>query len=157
MNSMENFFNWMVKPLPKEEVLIWLNVQNMNFEKIELYGDIFKSLNYIIMDTYLGSDTNNFETKIILSQEDNKSHFEWCWNKLLEDFRKENIKIKHSGQHKDYLESFYNDTFYNQKEKSVKKSIPEFLVDVFDVEKAFTKSDLDVLTEFYKLLEKNIE
>jgi len=154
---MENFFNWMVKPLPKEEVLIWLNVQNMNFEKIELYGDIFKSLNYIIMDTYLGSDTNNFETKIILSQEDNKSHFEWCWNKLLEDFRKENIKIKHSGQHKDYLESFYNDTFYNQKEKSVKKSIPEFLVDVFDVEKAFTKSDLDVLTEFYKLLEKNIE
>jgi hypothetical protein len=154
---MENFFNWMVKPLPKEDVLVWLNVQNMNYEKIELYGDIFKSLDHIINDTYLGNDNNASETKIILSPEDNRAHFDWCWNKLLEDFRKENIKIKHGGQHRDYLESFYNDTFYNQKEKSVKKSIPEFLMDVFDIEKAFTKSDLDVLTEFYKLLEKNID
>jgi hypothetical protein len=28
---------------------------------------------------------------------------------------------------------------------------------VFDIDKQFTKSDLDILTELYKLLEKNIE
>ena len=155
MNSMENFFNWMSKPIPKDEVIIWFNVHNMNYEKIELYGDIFKSLNHIILDTYMGDETH--ETRISLSQEDKELHFEWCWNKMLEDFRKENIIIKHGGEHKEYFKSFFFDTFYNQTEKNVKESIPNFLFEVFDVEKPFSKSDLDILTELYKLMEKNIE
>lgn len=155
MASMENFFNWMSKPIPQDEVVIWFNVHNMNYERIELYGDIFKSLNYIIIDTYMGEDTS--ETKISLSQEDKESHFEWCWNKMLEDFRRENIIIKDGGEHKEYFKSFFFDTFYNQSERNVKDSIPNFLVEVFDVEKPFSKSDLDILTELYKLMEKNIE
>jgi len=39
---MENFFNWMSKPVPPDEVIVWFNVHNMNYEKIELCGDIFK-------------------------------------------------------------------------------------------------------------------
>ena len=155
MNSMENFFNWMSKPIPKDEVIIWFNVHNMNYERIELYGDIFKSLNYVIIDTYMGEETK--ETKISLSQEDKESHFEWCWNKMVEDFKRENIIIKHGGEHKEYFRSFFFDTFYNQSERNVKDSIPNFLVEVFDVEKPFSKSDLDILTELYKLMEKNIE
>jgi hypothetical protein len=152
---MENFFNWMSKPIPQDEVVIWFNIHNMNYERIELYGDIFKSLNYVILDTYMGEETN--ETKISLSQEDKESHFEWCWNKMVEDFRRENIIIKHGGEHKEYFKSFFFDTFYNQSERNVKDSIPNFLVEVFDVEKPFSKSDLDILTELYKLMEKNIE
>jgi hypothetical protein len=152
---MENFFNWMSKPIPKDEVIIWFNVHNMNYERIELYGDIFKSLNYIIIDTYMGDETN--ETKISLSQEDKELHFEWCWNKMVEGFKKENIIIKHGGDHKEYFRSFFLDTFYNQSERNVKDSIPNFLFEVFDVEKPFSKSDLDILTELYKLMEKNIE
>ena len=155
MNSMENFFNWMSKPVPKEEVIVWFNVHNMTYEKIDLYGDIFKSLNFIITDTYLGEDMS--ETKILMSEEDNTLHFNWCWNKLLEDFKKENIIIKHGGPHKDYLESFFSDSYYNQKEENIKSVIPEFIFEVFDIEKPFSKSDLDILTELYKLLEKNIE
>ena len=155
MNSMENFFNWMAKPLPKDEVEIWFNVHNMNYEKIELYGDIFKSLNHIITDTYLGDDAS--ETKITMSEDDNVAHFDWCWNKTLEDFKKENVLIKHGGKHKDYYKSFFMDTFYNQKEKNIKDSIPNFLIDVFEVDKPFSKSDLDILTELYKLMEKNID
>ena len=152
---MENFFNWMSKPIPKDEVIIWFNVHNMNYERIELYGDIFKSLNHIILDTYMGDETS--ETKISLSQEDKDLHFEWCWNRMVDDFRKENIIIKHGGEHKEYFKSFFSDTFYNQPEKNVKESIPNFLFEVFDVEKPFSKSDLDILTELYKLMEKNIE
>ena len=153
---MENFFNWMSKPIPKDEVSVWFNVHNMNYEKIELYGDIFKSLNIKIIQTYLG-EVDNTETKINFSQEDKEAHFEWCWNKTLEDFRKENIKIKHGGEHKKYFKEFFMETFYNQSENNVKKNISNFIIDVFDVEKSFTKSDLDILTELYKLLEKNLE
>jgi hypothetical protein len=49
------------------------------------------------------------------------------------------------------------DTFYNQLERSVKESIPVFLDEIFDVFKPFSKSDLDMITEMYKLMEKNVE
>lgn len=152
---MENFFNWMNKPIPKEEVTIWFNVHNMNYEKIELFGDFFKSLNQTIIDTYLGNDES--ETKIWLSEEDNVKHFEWCWEKTLESFIKEKIIFRKIGGHKDYFENFFKETFYNQKEKNLKEAIPTFLTEVFDIDKPFSKSDLDILTELYKLLEKNIE
>jgi hypothetical protein len=152
---MENFFNWMTKPLPKEELIIWFNVHNMTYEKIDLCGDFFKSLNQIIMDTYLGDSTS--ETKISLSYDDNLSHFEWCWNKVIENFKRENIIIKSDGEHKDYFQSFFMDTFYNQTESSLKKSISKFLNEIFEIGITYSKSDLDLLTELYKLIEKNSE
>jgi hypothetical protein len=152
---MENFFNWMAKPLPKDEIIIWFNIHNMTYEKIELYGDVFKSLNHIILDTYLGDDVS--ETKITLSEEDKISHFDWCWKKVIDDFRRENIIIKHDGEHKEYFKSFYLETFYNQNEIRIKDSIPKFLSDIFDVTMTYSKSDLDLLTELYKLIEKNSE
>lgn len=158
MNSMENFFNWMSKPIPTDEVVIWFNVHNMIYERIDLYGDIFKSLNHIIIDTYMGESLgNSSETKILLTQEDKDLHFDWCWNKMVENFKKENININSEGNHKNYFKEFYTDTFYNQPEKSIKESIPVFLDELFDIFKPFSKSDLDMITEMYKLMEKNVE
>lgn len=156
MNSMENFFNWMSKPIPSDEVTIWFNIHNMNFEKIELYGDIFKSLNYVIVDTYMGDSGEPNETKITLSQEDKEQHFEWCWLKVVDNFKKENVNIKEQGEHKDYFKSFFMDTFYNHQDRAVRESIPSFIFEVFDVDKPFSKSDLDILTELYKMLEKRV-
>lgn len=155
MNSMENFFNWMSKPIASDEVTIWFNVHNMNYEKIELIGDFFKSLNNTISDTYFGEESQ--ETKIALNQEDKDSHFEWCWKKVVDDFLKENIVVNQSGEHKNYFKEFYMESFYNQPDKNVKTNIPNFINDVFETQKVFTKSDLDILTELYKLLDKNIK
>jgi hypothetical protein len=152
---MENFFDWMAKPVPKDEVLIWFNVHNMIYEKIELYGDIFKSLNAIIIDTYLGD--SNSETKINLSEYDKLSHFDWCWKKMVKDFERENVNIKIKGDHKEYFQSFFMDSFYNQSEKKIKESISRFLNEIFDYNMVYSRPDLDLLTELYKLLEKNME
>jgi len=152
---MENFFEWMSKPIPEEEVDVWFNVHNMNIEKIGLCGDFFKGLYLIIRETYLGEDDS--EIKIQMSDEDTLNHFDWCWNKNLENFQKENIFFKKEGSHKDYAKSFFLDTFYKPKDKSLKKAIPTFLEDVFCLETAFSKSDLDLLTELYGLLFKNFE
>jgi hypothetical protein len=152
---MENFFNWMSKPVPHEEVIVWFNVHNMNYEKIEICGDIFKSLYLTMYDTYLGED--GVETGIEMSHEENVQHFEWCWKTIVENFRKENIIVSTEGKHKDYFKSFFLDTFYDPKEKNIKGAIPNFMDDVFNLDKPFTKSDLDILTELYTLVDKNIE
>ena len=104
---MENFFNWLSKPIPKDEIVTWFNVHNMYYEKIELYGDIFKSLNQIIVDTYLGSDVN--ETKIVLSEEDNISHFDWCWKKTVENFQIIDDVVLY-----DFMNQYSNVHFENQ-------------------------------------------
>lgn len=151
---MENFFEWMSKPISKEDVIVWFNVNNMYYDKINLFGDIFKSLNHIVEDTYMGDDVS--ETKIVITHEDDELHFEWCWKTLVENFEKEQIKINLTGEHKNYFKTFYIDTFYNSNEKALKKSMSIFLLEVFDLDKPFTKSDLDILTEIYKLLDNNI-
>jgi hypothetical protein len=103
------------------------------------------------------SNGNAIETKIVLSQDDKKSHFDWCWEKMIENFKKENVVITLNGEHKDYLKSFYMDTFYNQSEKKVKDSVPIFLNEIFNMSKPFSKSDLDMLTEIYTMMEKNVK
>ena len=49
------------------------------------------------------------------------------------------------------------ETFYNQNDVKIKNSIPKFLSEIFDVTMTYSKSDLDLLTELYKLIEKNSE
>ena len=154
---MENFYSWMMKPVNREDVEIWFNINNMIYEKRQLFSDFTFSLYDIIKTTYLGDDiTNPSETKIILSQQEKENHFEWCWNKTLENFSKENIKFNLTGEHKDYYEKFYMDLFYNAENNKISGNILMFFEELFNEDKMFTKSDLDMLTEIYKLLNKNI-
>jgi hypothetical protein len=151
---MENFFNYMTQTVPKEDLILWLNIHNMYYERIELFGDIFKTLYFIISDTYLGNEDN--ETKIIISQKDNDNHFNWCWEKLIDGFLKEDILIEEYGDHKDYFKSFFDDSFYGVNKSQLRLSIPNFLDDIFNMDKEFVKPDLDILTEYYKILQKHV-
>jgi len=153
---MENFFNYISKPLQPEDVDVWFRVNNIIPEKLELYSDFTHSLNDLINVTYLGENEIN-ETKIILTEDDTKNHFEWCWNKVITNFSKESINFDKKGEHFDYFESFFMETFYNQKDIKVKSSIGFFFKDLFNYEKTFTKSDLDMVTTIYKLLDKQLK
>lgn len=152
---MENFFRWMSKPIPEDEVVVWFSVNNMITEKIELFGDLFKTLYTVMSDTYLGEEGD--ETKIAMTQEDKLQHFEWCWKKTIENFNKEKIQIQEEGKHKDYFWEFFKDTYYNQQNQAVRETIPQFIDDLFNLKKPFAKSDLDILTELYKAIDKNIQ
>jgi hypothetical protein len=154
---MENFYSWMMKPVNHDDVEVWFNVNNMIHEKRQLFSDFTFSLYYLIKSTYLGDDTDNkSETKLVLSQDEKLNHFDWCWKKTLENFSKENIKFSDKGEHREYYEKFFMDLFYNAENKSISENIHKFFEELFDEEKMFTKSDLDMLTEIYKLLNKNI-
>jgi len=152
---MENFFNYITKPVRPEDVDVWFRSNNIIPEKLELYNDFIHSLNILIVKTYLG-DTTGDETKITLSDDDIENHFKWCWNKTLDSFKKESITFNLTGEHYEYFISFFLDTFYKQKNDQIKSSINEFFNDLFDIKKPFTKSDLDMISSIYKVLDKNI-
>ena len=100
---------------------------------MELYYDFSFSLYYLILETYLGEEDNINETKIVMSNEDKQKHFDWCWDKTINNFNKENIVFKDKGEHYDYFNQFFMDTFYSHPEKGIRESIPNFLFGVFDV------------------------
>jgi hypothetical protein len=154
---MENFFNYISKPVHPDDVQVWLNINNIIPEKVDLYSDFTSSLYKLILNTYLGEDDKSNESNIKLTEEDNTKHFDWCWKKTIENFTKENIKFYSKGEHYDHFKSFFDEVYYNQKEQKVKDQIGVFFEDLFDLKKPFTKSDIDMLTDLYKSLDKNLK
>ena len=102
---MENFFSYISKPVNPDEFEFWVDTNNICFIKLELYKDFVISLVNLIYDTYLGEEEIG-ETNIRLTNEDNLKHFEWCWKKTLENFRKEKIIFEPDGDHYDFIKSF---------------------------------------------------
>jgi hypothetical protein len=153
---MNDFINWISIPVPDDELKIWFSINNIVFEKSELFRDFCFGLVTLINETYLGNN-EQFESNLQMSQEDNENHFNWCWNKIVENFKKENIFFITEGKHKEYFKLFLDDVFYNQSNLTVKKTISTFIDDLFNRSKGFSKSDLELFTEIYKLLDSNLE
>jgi hypothetical protein len=153
---MENFINWISKPLNSEDITLWFNVNNIIVEKFELFFDFTIGLVDLIQNTYLGSFDEKTETTIFLSEEEKNKHFEWCWNKTIENFKKEKIEFNLIGEHKEYFYDFFSEAFYSQKNEVVRDSIYKFYDNIFNINLQYTKSDLDMLTELYKKLDKNL-
>lgn len=140
-----------------EDVLVWFDANNIIYEKLELFSDFSLSLHELVIKTYLGETNVPNDTKIVLSNDDNEKHFDWCWKKLLDNFEKEGIKFSSRGEHYEYYKAFFFDIFYNQKEERIRESVGQFFDELFDMEKGFTKSDLDMVATIYKFLDKNIK
>lgn len=154
--TMDNFLNYITKNLDSEEVDIWFKVNNIIPEKMELYYDLSHGLYLLIKSTYLGNSELNSETKVVMTQEDNFKHFEWCWNKTIENFAKENIIFENQGDHKEYFFSLFNEIYYSQSKEILRESIDVFFNDLFNREKPFTQVDLDLIYNIYKTLDKNL-
>lgn len=153
---MDNFFNYITKNVNSEDVDIWFKSNNIITEKMELYYDLSFSLFTLIKTTYLGSTEDTSETKVNMTDEDNKKHFDWCWNKTIDSFAKENINFEREGEHRDYFYSLFSEIFYQQTKGEIRNSIDSFFNDLFNRDKPFTQVDLDLIYNIYKTLDKNL-
>ena len=141
----------------KSDVDLWFRAHNIQKEYSELFEDFCFSLIYLIQDTYLGdSHGESRETKISLNDDDKKGHFQWCWNTVISNFQKENIKFSFKNDDYDYFESFLFEVYYDQPDIEVRESISPFLTQLFDMNRTFTKSDLEMYTDMYKVLERSL-
>jgi hypothetical protein len=153
---MENFFSYISKPVDLDDLQLWIEKNNICFNKFDLYRDFVSSLVNLIYETYLGNDTNR-TTNIVLDKEDDEKHFDWCWSRTIENFKKERIFFKGNGEHLDFFKGFIIETFYNQDIDDVKFSLNKFFDEIFNLDGLHTMSDLDLLKTIYKSLDKNLE
>lgn len=128
---------------------VWYRAYNITTEKIELFHDFIHSVYTLIDQTYLGSD-------VIITEEDQKNHFTWCWDKTIDNLSKEKINLNKRGIHYEYFGDFFLESFYYLKMDNEEVKLTEYIFKLFNSNHKKTRSELGILTEIYKLLEKNL-
>jgi len=156
-NNLNKFFNWLTEPMKQDEVDAWYRANNITPELNILFKDFCFSLYYLVRDTYLGDNDNGYsETKIGLTEEQKMEHFKWCWDKTIENFKKENINFKIQIDTFNYFSAFFSEVFYNQKDDSIKEGLEDFFKQLFDRKRIISKSDIEMYTDLYKTLERSL-
>lgn len=150
MDSNRNFLDYINTQLSKESLLIIYDTNNIKFEKCELYCDFIQSLLMLIFDTYLGDD--------MMTNENQLKHFDWCWKKNIENFKKEGFSFDNPILY-NYFKDYVNECFYSIEEKQIKEYIffiNDLWAKLFDYENKKTSFDIDFLVEIYNLFNKSL-
>ena len=156
-NGMGRFFDWLAKPMDQEDIDAWYLANNIIPEFTELFRDFCVSFLNLLSETYLGDlKTINSETKVLMSENQKKEHFNWCWTKTIQNFQKENINFIFEISDYKFFESFFYEIFYNQEEESIKDSLNTFFNHLFNDNFRKTKADIEVFTDLYKTLERSL-
>jgi hypothetical protein len=150
MKNKEGYLEFIASESYKQQIDIWYRAYNISREKTELFHDFLSSLYELMEETYLGADVMDNET-------DQKNHFTWCWDKVIKSFELERIYFKERGQTFDYFWNFFLEAFYYNKIDENINRIKEYFYILFDFEHKKSRSELDMLTEIYKLLDQNLK
>lgn len=134
----------------RHQIDVWYRAYNIHREKIELFYDFLSSLHELVDNTFLGID-------VLYKESDQHNHFNWCWEKVLSDFSKEKIYFKEKGTHYEYFWNLFYGAYYSIKLDEEPPRIGEYFFKLFDFRHRKSRSELDMLTEVYKLLEQNLK
>lgn len=134
----------------KIQLDIWQKAYNISHEKVELFRDFLLSLYELVDTTYMGPDVTSNDI-------DQKNHFNWCWKKIIENFDNERIYFKDKGEHYNYFWDFFYEAFYYKNINGISIKIKDYIDILFDFNHKKSRSEIDVLTEWYKLLNQNLK
>jgi hypothetical protein len=150
MENRENYLEFVSSESYKHQIDIWHRAYNISREKTELFHDFLVSLYELVEETFLGADVTDYE-------EDQKNHFTWCWDKTIENFSKEKIFFKERGNYYEYFWNFFLEAYYFNQLDDKPIRINEYFDKLFNFKYRKTRSELDMLTEIYKLFEQNLK
>jgi hypothetical protein len=148
MGNKRSYLEFIASEDFKNQVEVWYKAYNITRERTELFYDFVLSLYELVESTYMGPE-------LLSAQVDQKNHFNWCWDKLISDLEKESIFLRERGEHHDYFWLFFQEAFYINDINSFR--IKEYFHKLFTFDYKKTRSELDILTEMYKLLELNLK
>jgi hypothetical protein len=150
MEREESYLGFVTSESYKQQIDIWYRAYNISREKTNLFYDFLVSLYELIDNTYLGSD-------VIVTEEDQRNHFTWCWDKTVDNFSKEKIHFKEHDSAYQYFWNFFLEAYYyNQFDDNLIR-IKEYFYVLFSFKHRKSRSELDMLSEIYKLLEQNLK
>lgn len=152
MGNQESFLNYVGKILPEDKVKEFFKKQKTKIEYADLFTDFTISLLTLLHDTYLGDD-------VMSNNDDIRKHFNWCWKKTVDQYKKEKIVFNMEGYHKDYFWYFLFENYYSSEDKELTiVGIKSFFRSVLDITSVIkTSSDLDNHQIIYSCLSEGLK
>jgi len=144
-----NFIEYISKPLDRAEMYQYYKINGIKPEKVELYYDFIYSLWDLVTTTHLGDDH--------MSEQDDINHFNWCWKKTIENFKREKIVFDDNKEIYTYFFSITQESFYSEEkiEDNIRKVI-DFWTACFNYRGIKTMSEMEALIDLYKLFNKSL-
>lgn len=135
------------KPLTSDQISYLNKLHEVTLEKCEVFRDYVITLNFCICDTYLGDDVINSDENLLI-------HFNWCWERIIDNFGQENLFFVEKGEHYYYFLNYFTDTFYSldDKTKVDLNDADDYWTNIFRIDGNKTKSQYNVFIEVYRLL-----
>jgi hypothetical protein len=147
------FLSYIKSPLSESSIAVLLSANNIKYERSQLYSDFVQSLFHLIFDTYMGDDFTSEPNKFL--------HFNWCWNKNIDNFKEEGIVFENTKEAYDYFLEFIYEVYYSVPEKDSKpqisKTICNLWENLFSYDTTKTRSDIDNFLDVYKILDNSLK
>jgi hypothetical protein len=149
LDKAKDFIEYISKKMERDDLHLLYRINNITKERIELFYDFVYSLNELVITTYLGDE--------ITTKEDRDKHFKWCWEKVIDAFKKEGIYFITVTELYNYFITFFQESFYEEKYKTTRKSnkLKSFWADLFSFNKVKTMSEYESLLELYKIFNRS--
>lgn len=120
-------------------------------DRVGLYKDFALNLLYYIHYYYLDSVTLGKDTDIY-------NHYSWCYNKVCDEFKKEELDFSKNKTLKDYFFRYYYHQFYvaTGNQDTSLRYFESFWRNIFEIEKHKNKNIINILIELYEIYDESV-
>ena len=120
-------------------------------DRVEVYRDFALNLLYYIFDYYIDKET-------LSSDEDITNHYNWCFKKVCDEFKEENLDFTENKELKKYFFKYYYHQFYtaNTNQDTSLNYFEKFWRNIFEIDKQKNKNIINILIEIYHIYDKSV-
>lgn len=130
----------------------FISTVNVEYELTQLYSDYIHSLFMLISETYLGDDVTPSNERV--------NHFKWCWNKNIENFKKEGIFFEDTDESYLYFLDILISLFYSADKSDYNQlvvTIRVIWITIFNYDNHKTKSEVESFIKIYNILSRSLQ
>jgi hypothetical protein len=120
-------------------------------DRVEIYKDFAMNLLYYIFNYYIDKES-------LSADEDIRNHYIWCFNKVCDEFKQENIDFSQNKELKEYFYAYYYHQFYkvNSNQDTSIGYYEKFWKNIFEIDNQKNKNIINILIEIYNIYDKSI-
>ncbi len=121
-------------------------------DRVEIYKDFAINLLYYIHKYYIDYESLHEDIDI-------HNHYVWCFNKVCDEFLKEEIDFRNNEELKEYFYTYYYHQFYkiqNINQDTTLEYYEKFWRNIFEIDKQKNKNVINILIEIYNIYDKSI-
>jgi len=120
-------------------------------DRVELYKDFALNLLYHIDHYYVDFDSIHEDSDI-------NNHFSWCFNKVCDEFKEENIDFSTNVVLKEYFNTYYYHQYYKIKgtDDIQLQHHEKFWNEVFNINNEKNRNILNILIEIYTICDVSV-